>query len=300
MWKKQWHCGIWFSLFNNVSTVYGREKERKARSCSPAPDVCVCVCVFLSIGLLLRFVVDIFYAGGKCMSVCVCVCLWTRWKAKRNLFRNNLNESMFHTERTWILICILCVFFRSSLLVFFFISSHSAVVVVLLCHSIVLLRIWSVVFQVAFHFRYILFDFGKTHCLFCYCHSAFNTKRLSLSQPYTPSLTLNSTQCDFRSPFCSFYRERERERVHMHLACRRAELWRKHDQIIPFARFVSLENIQNAFDKRGKKREEGIERDGKTQNVYFFRSIFFYSLLSSTWLLLVLQSGKLDTIAINT
>lgn len=70
--------------------------------------------------------------------------MYTAHKKNKGIFQNNSNESMLCMKRILKYICVLrlCIFFR-------------AYVVGLKCF------VGTVVFQVAIHFRFIWFDFGK-------------------------------------------------------------------------------------------------------------------------------------------
>lgn len=104
-------------------------------------------------------VVDI-YAGGKCL----------RRSESKEIFRNNSNESMLCMKRTWIL-----KYVRSSLLYYFLFCFFGFFVLVPSLSFVCLFYgncfAWIAVFQVAFHFLFIWFDFGKV--IVCIVNRAF-------------------------------------------------------------------------------------------------------------------------------
>lgn len=116
-------------------------KTQRVFKCSFFSKMCECV-FFPSISLKSIIssivpgnVVDI-YAGGKCIR---------HIKKNKGIFQNNSNESMLCMKRILKYICVLrlcIIFFR-------------AYVVGLKCF------VGTAVFQVAIHFRFIWFDFGK-------------------------------------------------------------------------------------------------------------------------------------------
>lgn len=144
---------------------------------------------------------------------------------------------------------------------FFFLSHSSFLLCVCVYRSIVLLLDCARFFQVAFHFLFILFDFGKSHCLFCYLEPFI----------HKVSVTLKYIQCDFRSPI-PFYRER----VCILPVCRRIsfERDRKKKSNLSLALFVSLVNTKCIRQKYKDKKESNAMEKHKTLFLFFYFALF--------------------------